>query len=267
MKVFVENRDRRIDGGKRSALAVDPHYHPHFEIIYILSGRALISIDGCVYDLREDDLVVVLPHQVHHIQDVTHGESYLFIFPHNICEEYQELCSHALPVSPVIHRISRQPRLHELLTVACDNLEKEQPFQREILKGLLIIILGITFRQMEFTSRNSDTTDIFRQMVRYCTENFDQPISLDSLAEQFYLSRYQVSRMFTRNLNTGFSKFLSGIRVMEACRLLEQDVPITETAVRSGFASIRSFNRCFMEQTGLTPRQYKGTHTVKNALQ
>lgn len=267
MQIFVENRDRRIYGGQRNELAVDPHFHTHFEIIYMLSGHSMIGIDGCVYDLYGGDLVIVLPHQVHRIQDLEPGKSYLFIVPHNICEEYQDLCAHSMPVNPVLHNIDAQSQLHRLLTVACQTLERNELFGNEILKGLLIIILGLAFRQMEFIPVKTEEWDTFRQIVKYCTENYEQDISLQILAERFYLSRYQISRLFSRTANMNFPRFMAGIRVMEACRLLEQNNSITDAALRTGFSSIRSFNRCFMQQTGMSPKSYKKQrHSITDTI-
>lgn len=260
MQVFVENRDRRIDGGRRSYLAVDPHFHTHYEIIYMLSGHSLIGIDGRVYDIRGGDLVIVLPHQVHRIQDLEPGDSYLFIVPHNICEEYQDLCAHSVAVNPVLHNIDTGSQFHQLLTIACQTFESNEQFSNEILKGLLIIILGLAFRQMTFVPVKTEEWDTFRQIIKYCTENYDQDISLQSLADRFYLSRYQVSRLFSRTANMYFPRFMANLRVMEACRLLEQNNSITDTALRTGFSSIRSFNRCFMQQTGMSPKAYKNQY-------
>ncbi len=257
MKVFVENRDRRVYGGRRSALEVGPHYHSHYEIIYVKQGHSLISIDGCVYPIRSGDLVIALPYQVHHIQDLTPCDSYLFIVPDNICEEFRSVFSQSVPVSPVLHKVDEQKDLSRLLKVAIDTLESDQPFSGEMVKGFLIVILGLAFRQMEFIANQKDNTDTFRQIVKFCTENFDQPLSLEQLSEQFFLSRYQISRLFSQNLGMSFPRFLSGIRIMEACRLLRSGASITDASLGSGFATIRSFNRCFLEQTGMTPKAYK----------
>ncbi len=257
MKVFVENRDRQVYGGRRAALEIGPHYHSHYEVIYVKQGHSLMSIDGCVYPIRSGDLVIALPYQVHHIQDLAPCESYLFIVPDNICEEFRTVFSQSTPISPVLHGVDQQKELSRLLTVAIDTLESPQPFAGEIVKGFLIVILGLAFRQMEFIPKRKESTDIFRQIVKHCTENFDQPLSLERLSVLFYLSRYQISRLFSQNIGMSFPKFLSGIRVMEACRLLRDGASITETALGSGFATIRSFNRCFLEQTGITPKKYK----------
>ena len=110
---------------------------------------------------------------------------------------------------------------------------------------------------MDFALSSANNEDVFRKIVQFCTENYDQPLSLEQLSTQFYLSRYQISRLFSRHVGMSFPRFLSGIRIMEACRLLRSGVPITQAALQSGFATIRSFNRSFSEQTGMTPKEYR----------
>ncbi len=257
MKVFVENRDRRVYGGRRSALEVGAHYHSHYEVIYVKKGHSLINIDGCVSPLKDGDLVIALPYQVHRIQDITPCESYLFIVPDNICEEFRHKLSHSIPVTPVIHHVDQIPSLSHYLNEAIDTLEKEHPFADEMVKGFLVVILGLSFGMMEFAPSSANDGDVFRKIVQFCTEQYDHPLSLEQLSKQFYLSRYQISRLFSQHAGMSFPRFLSGIRIMEACRLLRGGAPITQAALQSGFTTIRSFNRCFSEQIGMTPKQYK----------
>ena len=46
------------------------------------------------------------------------------------------------------------------------------------------------------------------------------------------------------------------LRIEHACSLLENGDNITEAAFSSGFSSIRTFNRVFVENMEMTPREY-----------
>ena len=57
-------------------------------------------------------------------------------------------------------------------------------------------------------------------------------------------------------MNIGFADFVNSLRIEHACNLLEKGSNITEIAFSSGFSSIRTFNRVFLQTLGMTPRDY-----------
>ena len=57
-------------------------------------------------------------------------------------------------------------------------------------------------------------------------------------------------------MGIGFSDFINTLRVEHACELLEKGRSITDVAFASGFSSIRSFNRLFSRNMGMTPTEF-----------
>ena len=56
----------------------------------------------------------------------------------------------------------------------------------------------------------------------------------------------------------GFNKYINGLRITHACKyLLKENLSVTEIAFLVGFNCPRTFNRAFLEQVGMTPRDYK----------
>ena len=76
------------------------------------------------------------------------------------------------------------------------------------------------------------------------------------ISEALHLNKYYISHMFKERMNIGFTDFINSLRTEHACELLKKDVSITDVAFSSGFSSIRTFNRVFLENTGMTPRDY-----------
>lgn len=66
------------------------------------------------------------------------------------------------------------------------------------------------------------------------------------------------SRLFKKYIGTTFKEYLINFRVnMVKEDLYDESMSITDAAFKNGFASIKTFNRCFKDLTGKTPREYK----------
>ena len=66
--------------------------------------------------------------------------------------------------------------------------------------------------------------------------NFDQPITLNDVADQFFLSASYLSRHFKEQTGTGFNRYLMSIRLEHAMKdLLYTSHSISHIAMENGF--------------------------------
>ena len=82
--------------------------------------------------------------------------------------------------------------------------------------------------------------------------------------EDLGYSPYALSRVFSGTFHTNFNQYLNDLRLNLALNLLENsEESITELAMESGFASMRTFNRAFQERYRMSPREYRKTRGGK----
>ena len=87
-------------------------------------------------------------------------------------------------------------------------------------------------------------------------------LSLDSLAEQFYISKYYLSRSFHEVTGFGINEYINILRVKKAQSLLETTtLSVSEIASRTGFESITYLGRVFKKYQHVTPAQYRKSLT------
>jgi AraC family transcriptional regulator len=85
-------------------------------------------------------------------------------------------------------------------------------------------------------------------------ERMAEPVSLAELASVAGLSVSQFSRQFKARTGVAPHRFLLGLRVDEACRLLRNDpAPIAEIAVRCGFSHQEHLTRVMRAHLDTTP--------------
>ena len=96
------------------------------------------------------------------------------------------------------------------------------------------------------------------------TNNYRDDISLVSLAEHYGYEYHYLSRQFHTLFHMNFKDFLNTYRLEHARELLlHTDMNITEISHNSGFQTMRTFNRVFLQQTGMTPTEFRNSH-IKN---
>ena len=98
----------------------------------------------------------------------------------------------------------------------------------------------------------------FAELCAYINNHCTERLSVEDLASRAGFSVYHFSRLFKENTGMTCHNYLVARRIIYAKALLVDDtIPITEIAMRSGFNSIAPFNRLFKAQIGYTPTEYR----------
>ncbi|MFN0034836.1 MAG: helix-turn-helix domain-containing protein [Saprospiraceae bacterium] len=96
----------------------------------------------------------------------------------------------------------------------------------------------------------------------------DPEISLDKLAARLNASKHHVSQVINEQLGTTFFEYVNQLRVEEARGLLAEttrsDFHVIEIAYAVGFNNKVSFNSAFKKATGMTPTEYRRSHSVSD---
>lgn len=105
---------------------------------------------------------------------------------------------------------------------------------------------------------DSRALQLRQQVLNYIHEYYQQNITLTSLADALYLSRYHTSRLVKKILGMTFSQYLLMYRLEVAKRKLTMtDCLISEVATSVGFNDPNYFGKKFKESTTYTPKQYR----------
>ena len=86
----------------------------------------------------------------------------------------------------------------------------------------------------------------------------DSGFTQEKLARITGISERILYDFFTDSFGMSFSAFIRKYRVDTAAQVLRsgKDISITELAYDCGFSSIRTFNRCFRAEYGMSPVEY-----------
>jgi two-component system, response regulator YesN len=103
-----------------------------------------------------------------------------------------------------------------------------------------------------------------QKIEEYLQKHFQEDITLQDIAERFFLSREYISRKFKQENDVTFSDYLTALRMEKAKKLLEnQYLKIYEVAYGVGYQNEKYFSKVFKKHEGLTPNEYRQSITAK----
>lgn len=102
------------------------------------------------------------------------------------------------------------------------------------------------------------TAPISVQVRRYLEAHFDEPLTLDDIAEEMHISRYSLCHYYKEKCKTTVMEQLKSIRIEKAKQQLRlSNASIDEIGKNCGFASPSYFGKIFRQETGYSPREYR----------
>lgn len=112
----------------------------------------------------------------------------------------------------------------------------------------------------------SELTQKMIDVCSYLSQNCTNDITLSTAADYAGFSKYHFSRLFSQFTGSSFVEFLINERLKIASDLLLDDnLSITDVAMKSGFSSISTFNRSFQKYRNDTPTNYRKTYKLKKS--
>lgn len=229
-------------------------------LIYVLEGSAqvIIGADSCQLGekdviainagkrykliLRNKPLVCCLSIDYHMLLEET-GKAYAFFWCNSTTAEDVSFAR--------LRDVLNQMLMEYLAHKDCPTLHFRS-LQFELLN---ILIDGFMLKSSEQWGEQSDSG---QQMLQYIGTHYRQPLTLQMLADKFYLSLSTCSRSLNKLTGMSFNQYLNQIRLQYAIDdLLHTDQSMTVIAMNHGFATPSSFNRVFRQTYGMSPTQYQ----------
>ena len=272
MSVGIKYEHRREDiyawneTNKRRLEYRTPHVHREFELIFYHEGMTVAYVDSVRYELKPGDVFLTFPNQIHSYETHDREVFQLFLIKPDLMPELMNTFDMAVPESAVIPGAANDPKLRML----CDALaelctaQEENTYRKHLLHGYLLALFSELLSRMKLTGMHLTDSDTLRSIVSYCTKHYDKELSLSVLEENLHLNKYYISHLFSGKLGLRFNDYVNSLRISEACRcLLHSDESITSICSHVGFNTLRTFNRAFIKQVGVSPSEYRKGSVAK----
>lgn len=241
------------------------HYHDFHKIIIFLSGKTTYHIEGKAYHLKPWDILLVNRGAIH-MPEIDFSFPYerfiLWIRKDIQAQELTTCFQKAADRSFSLIRLDShlQEQLKDIL-YELENTLSGQQFGDTLLRNALftqfMIYINRIFLQKEYiTDKKSYSSDSqVEKLVQYINRNLDKELSINVLAEKFFLSRYHMMRKFKEETGYTIHSYITSKRLLLARSLISQGAPVMKASEQSGFKDYTTFVRSYKKQFGNTPTQ------------
>lgn len=262
---------------------VEMHHHDFYEVYLFLGGTVEYRVEGRVFHLEPGDLMLINPLELHQpIVDPT-GEKYdrivLWInkdFLETLSAGGESLSrcfdpalsthTNLLHPSPV-QRSDLRLRLETLVRERYSRAYGSELCARGMLLQFMVLLNRMAISASGAPEAAESTTSLSGQILAYISEHYDEDLSLETLAQRFYVSKFHLSHAFSRDVGVSIYHYITLKRLLIAKQMLLSGAAPGSVAGSCGFGDYANFYRAFKAQYGISPRECAEASSKSRAVQ
>ncbi|MBR1763874.1 MAG: helix-turn-helix transcriptional regulator [Ruminococcus sp.] len=233
----------------------DFHIHDRCEVFYFISGNACYLVEGSSYPLERGSLLLMRPGEAHCIRFLSaeRYERYAVNFPLSLFDSFDP--ERRLMKPYTARPLGRQnlyylPDLEGTLRELC--YYEGDDYGRMLL--FTTRLSGLMDRLGQLTDHKPTAEPTLSEyIVRYVNDMLWEDISVELLAEHFFLSTSQFSRLFKEATGASPWAYVTAKRLVRARELLQGGESAKKAAEDCGFKDYSVFYKAFVKRFGEKP--------------
>ncbi|OPX45603.1 HTH-type transcriptional activator RhaS [Ruminiclostridium hungatei] len=252
---------------------VSLHHHDFYECFFFISGNVSYYIEGKTYALKPGDIVLVDTTELHQLIVMDHSIPYerivLWIdksFLNSLSTDQTDLASCFYAKKDNVIRLSLDLQqtirtiLHKLISI-----ENYTGIGSDILYKSYFIELFVQINMALLHNNIRPDADVKKSImitgiIEYINNHIEEELTIDSLSEHVFLSKYHLLREFKKHSGTTIHKYIIQKKLILAKELILKGMPITEVFKQCGFGDYSNFFRAFKKEYGVTPKFFYSTY-------
>lgn len=249
---------------------IDFHYHDFHKILIYLRGNTSYCIEGRTYDLSSNDIVFVHAGEVHRpiLHDSSPYERIIIYISREFLDSYQSpgndlsLClkhahenqSHVLRI-PAFHSTRLGNIVRELeQSFHTDEYANELYHEILFLEFMVQLNRAAIRNGIEYITNSASNPKIIA-ILDYLNEHLTENLSIEKLADTFYLNRYYLMHTFKEETGYTIGHYITTKRLFMARGLIDGGMPVTNACYESGFKNYSTFFRAYKKNFNATPKE------------
>lgn len=239
------------------------HVHEQCEIYYFVSGNAEYLVEGSRYPLEAGSILIMRPAESHRAKIISREkyERYAVNFSVSLIDiiDPRHLLLNAFFDRPLGRGNLYLPaefgneKIHKLFAEMCSGADDYEK-RLNILTGLFSL-LGMINKAF-FNRRASDylpPQSTSEKMVSYVNAHLFDKLSVPMLAEHFFLSASQFSRIFRQATGAAPWEYITIKRLTAAREKIRSGTSVRNAAESCGFGDHSAFYRAYVKHFGCAP--------------
>lgn len=248
------------------------HYHDFNKIVIFISGNVTYVVEGKYYKLKPWDILfvgsselhkpIIDPHEVYERMIIWVNSN--FLLGHSTEDSNLFTCfDYAIREKISLFRLhSEKLNVVKESLFALEKALRDKDFGGKILQNSIFLqlivylnrlILGCTIQEDE---KDIQYDERIVSILSYINKNLDSDLSIDHIADNFYMNRYYLMHHFKDQTGYTLHHYILQKRLAKAADLIKKGMQISHASDQAGFKDYSSFVRAFKKTFGLSPKQY-----------
>lgn len=252
------------------------HWHEEMEITLIREGESDYRVGQERFRACEGDLLIIPPVTLHAATEIpghrmlsdslVFHPSYLGTSGSDLsAARYLRPLAQGQLEAPVCIRAASHgyAEIRDSFLAALDCFLEKQPFFELLLKAQLLRTLYLLFSSGHIRERDggnirSESGLELQRVLKYIDEHYQERLTIGQLAEISGFSESYFMNFFKNTVGMSCVNYINHVRIQKAAQCLESTrQPVMDIALDCGFNNISYFNRQFLRQFSMTPRQFR----------
>ncbi len=247
---------------------VKSHWHPYYELFYLVSGHCKIFINHTLYYLESGDMIFISPGEIHrttyHSSPV--NERITLSFDTEYLNDMIQSCGSRLTDAlfqnsrisiPSGSRSYAEELIQKMVYEGAGQDGYSPMMKRNYLYELLVFLSRCRVAKSD-AGKMEVSEKAIEEAAEFIYHNYGAPVTLGEVAEMIHMSPAYFSRKFKAVTGFGFKEYLTNIRIREAASLLlNTGKSVTDIAVECGFGDGNYFGDAFKKIKGVSPRDFR----------
>ena len=251
---------------------VEVHHHDFYEVYFLLGGKVSYWVEGRIIHMTPGDLLFINPMELHRpLPDPEEPVCERFVLWIN--REYLERLStqqlsltgcfdttrpdHSHLVRPSAgDRAVLTARLGELVREFYSKDVGSDISARGAFLQLIVQLNRLAKKGVAHKEDAQQLSPLVQNALGYIGENLAQPMTLESIAAQFFVSKYYLSHAFSREVGVSVYRYIMLRRLLMARQMLTEGESAGQVCRSCGFTDYTSFYRAFKSEYGTSPREF-----------
>lgn len=253
-----------------AAYPVGAHTHNAAEIYLTLTELPDVLLNDTVSRVKSGSLIIIPPfcvHQLYHEQGVEY-ERYIMnlniewldyvLSDHNINIDYLKDAGKPAIISlDAQQQAALTDKMNQFISVQTENDLSTIAHFFDVFSLMDSLVRSV---QENDTFEEPITTEVQKkvnEIISFINENLMNGITVEQIAEHFYLNKDYISRLFSKCTHTTIGRYVAFQRISKAQELLREEKTVTQVQEMMGYSSYAHFFKSFQKMTGISPSRYR----------
>jgi len=257
------------------------HTHDFIEIVYMLKGECVHTIDGKNYPVSHGDMLIINYNQTHSIsgnssvkyinilikpeyisKGLANSENAFSLLNLSEFEDFAEILDKSK--NKIRFSYEERARVEDIITSLVQEMKGKAPGHELYVRSQFNILLLTVFRKM-CLNLSVDFRGISEELLSYIRVHCSSKLTSSQVAKMCSYNSAYFSRAFRDFAGVTFTQYIKSCRIERAKQLIDTtDMRVADIAYEVGYANKTKFYSDFRSVCGMSPLGYRKRKNAQN---